>query len=164
MIAQLTRNERQTALLILLTVAIGGLAMAIGGRDNLLGVHGAIASVLAILMMFVVIGGYYAPEPTEDRTASYYDDPTKVGIVVAMLWAVVGMAVGHRRARGWAHAPGARGRVGRYLAHDEIGAGLLGSAGSEPLPVAWAREHHLPADRWTVPAEVGAALRAADDD
>lgn len=77
---------------------------------------------------------------------------------------VVGMAVGHRRARGWAHAPGARGRVGRYLAHDEIGAGLLGSAGSEPLPVAWAREHHLPADRWTVPAEVGAALRAADDD
>jgi len=37
-------------------------------------------------------------------------------------------------------------------------------AGSDPLTVTWAREHHLPADRWTVPAAVGAALKAADDD
>src|SRR5690606_27671007 len=77
---------------------------------------------------------------------------------------MLGVAVGHRRARSWAGASGARGRVGRYLTHDEIGARMLRSAGSERLPVAWAREHHLPADRWTVPAEVGAALRAADDD
>jgi cytochrome c oxidase cbb3-type subunit 1 len=94
MIAQLTRNERQTALLILLAVALGGLAMAVGGRDNLLGIHGAIAMALAIVMMFVVIGSYYAPEPTEDRSAAYYDDPTKAGIIIAMLWGVVAMAVG----------------------------------------------------------------------
>jgi hypothetical protein len=57
-----------------------------------------------------------------------------------------------------------RGRIGRYLRHDELGAGLLEAAGSDPLTVAWAREHHLPRARWTVPLDVGDALKAADDD
>jgi len=29
--------------------------------------------------------------------------------------------------------------------------------------VAWAAEHHLPAEDWTVPARHGAILAAADD-
>ena len=58
----------------------------------------------------------------------------------------------------------AGGRLGAYLRHDRIGADLLENAGADPLTVAWAREHHLPPDRWTVPAEVGTALAAADDD
>lgn len=57
-----------------------------------------------------------------------------------------------------------RGRMARYLSHDVIGAAMLERAGSDRLTVAWAREHHLPADRWTVPAPVGAWLKAADDD
>ena len=57
-----------------------------------------------------------------------------------------------------------RGRVGRYVRHDALGADLLAAAGSDPLTRAWAREHHLPPDRWTVDPEVGAALKAADDD
>jgi hypothetical protein len=56
------------------------------------------------------------------------------------------------------------GRMGRYLRHDALGAQLLARAGSDPVTVAWAREHHLPADCWTVPAPLGAALKAADDD
>jgi hypothetical protein len=56
------------------------------------------------------------------------------------------------------------GRAGRYLCHDEIGAGLLADAGSDGLTVAWAREHHLAPERWTVPAEIARALKAADDD
>ncbi len=56
------------------------------------------------------------------------------------------------------------GRVSRYLRHDAIGASLLEAAGADRLTVAWAREHHLSADRWTVPAEIAAALKAADDD
>jgi hypothetical protein len=57
-----------------------------------------------------------------------------------------------------------RGRIARYLRHDELGAQLLEAAGAAPLTVAWAREHHLPPSRWTVPAPAGAALKAADDD
>jgi hypothetical protein len=30
--------------------------------------------------------------------------------------------------------------------------------------VAWAREHHLDPSRWTVPIDVGRALKDADDD
>jgi hypothetical protein len=56
------------------------------------------------------------------------------------------------------------GRIGAYLRHDEIGARLLRDAGSDDLVVAWAREHHLPAERWTVPLDIGEALKAADDD
>jgi HD-like signal output (HDOD) protein len=57
-----------------------------------------------------------------------------------------------------------RGRMARYLRHDSIGAELLQGVGSDGLTVSWAREHHLPPDRWTVPTAVGAALKAADDD
>lgn len=56
------------------------------------------------------------------------------------------------------------GRIGDYLHHDELGADLLRRAGSHPLTVAWAREHHLPSDRWSVDRSIGDALKAADDD
>jgi hypothetical protein len=56
------------------------------------------------------------------------------------------------------------GRIGDYLRHDVLGADLLREAGSSDLTVAWAREHHLPPSRWTVPHESGALLAAADDD
>lgn len=56
------------------------------------------------------------------------------------------------------------GRLGRYLRHDAIGAALLERVGADPRAVAWAREHHLPAERWTVPRRAGEALKAADDD
>ncbi|HEX2038593.1 MAG TPA: hypothetical protein VHF47_02550 [Acidimicrobiales bacterium] len=55
-------------------------------------------------------------------------------------------------------------RVATYLRHAELGAGLLELAGSDPLTVAWAREHHLPPEEWTVPAALGTALKSADDD
>ena len=56
------------------------------------------------------------------------------------------------------------GRIGDYLRHPELGAQLIADAGGSPLTVAWAREHHLPPDRWTVPLDAGMALKAADDD
>ena len=71
---------------------------------------------------------------------------------------LVGLVVGRERAaRG-------QGRVARYLRHDAIGADLLAAAGADALTVAWAREHHLPADRWSIEPALGAALKAADGD
>ena len=77
---------------------------------------------------------------------------------------VLGEVAGHRRAERWRYGRGPLRRVGRYLCHDEIGADLLCDAGSDTLTVRWAREHHLPSSRWTVPQPVGAALKLADDD
>jgi hypothetical protein len=55
-------------------------------------------------------------------------------------------------------------RFGQYLAHDRLGGDLLEQAGSDPLTVAWAREHHRPPEHWSVPVATGRALKAADDD
>jgi hypothetical protein len=68
---------------------------------------------------------------------------------------VAGAVVGRQRLRG---------RVGDYLRHDELGAHMLDVAGSDPVTVAWAREHHLPAARWSIERRVADALKSADDD
>ena len=83
MVAELTKNERQGALIILLVLAVTGLAMAAGGHGDPFGIHGALVMVVAIAGIFAVIAGYYAPEPPESRLDSYYDTPTKFGIVAA---------------------------------------------------------------------------------
>ena len=65
------------------------------------------------------------------------------------------------KVRGRTHADG---RIGAYLRHDELGAALLREAGSAPLTIAWAAEHHRPPAQWSVPAAIGHALKEADDD
>lgn len=83
------------------------------------------------------------------------------GRVVATLSASV---AGHEMAEAWRKQRGFVRRVGLYLHHPELGGDLLALAGSDPLTVAWTREHHLPEERWTVPRHLGRALKAADDD
>ena len=77
---------------------------------------------------------------------------------------ISGAAGGREMAHLWRTKSGITRRVGLYLTHDEIGGDHLALADSDPLTVAWAREHHLPEDRWTVPVQIGRALKAADDD
>ena len=55
-------------------------------------------------------------------------------------------------------------RVGVYRLHPERGADMLTGAGSEPLTIAWTREHHQPAAQWTVEPALATALHEADDD
>ena len=94
MVSQLTTTERQLALVILAVLGLCGLAMASAGRDDPFGIHGVIVVLASIAMVFVVIAGYHAPEPGSERRAHYYDDPSKVGIILAMIWGVFGMFVG----------------------------------------------------------------------
>jgi hypothetical protein len=79
--------------------------------------------------------------------------------------ATVSVAVaGREAARDWKRRRGFVRRVGLYAFHDDLGGDLLAMAGSDPLTVAWAREHHRPPDHWTLPAHIAAALAAADND
>lgn len=55
-------------------------------------------------------------------------------------------------------------RFAPYYDHPRIGAELLELAHSDPLVITWAREHHMPPARWTLPSDVAHALKAADDD
>jgi cytochrome c oxidase cbb3-type subunit 1 len=94
MVAQLTKHERQLALIILLAISLFGLAMAVAGSGDPLGVHGAIVLLAGIAGTFGVISGYYAPEPDDSRLDRYFDDPSRMGIVLAMVWLVAGLFVG----------------------------------------------------------------------
>ncbi len=102
------------------------------------------------------------------RAAALLHDVGKIEADLGTLGRVpataLGMVSGHRRAHDWATARGPIGRVGRYLDHSRIGAELLQRAGSDPLTVGWAAEHHLPAERWSLPPHLAGALKAADDD
>ena len=104
---------------------------------------------------------------TDDRAvvaAALLHDVGKVEADLGTFGRAAATLVGRRRGARWRDSTGVRGRIGRYLHHDAIGARLLQDAGADALTVAWAREHHRPEEAWTVPAAVGRALRDADDD
>jgi cytochrome c oxidase cbb3-type subunit 1 len=94
MIEQLTRTERQHAILLLLGLFCAGLLLLGIGKDDVLGAHGLLVMAAAILGIFGVISGYFAPEPPDDRFERYYDEPIKLGILIAMAWAAFGLFVG----------------------------------------------------------------------
>ena len=66
MIEQLTTIERQRALVLLLVVTLGGLVLLIAGKDDALGIHGALIMLVSIAAIFYLIAGYFAPEPTDE--------------------------------------------------------------------------------------------------
>ena len=92
------------------------------------------------------VGKYHAGLPTMGRVVAT--------TVTAML--------GERTVRRWAGRSGLAGRIGTYACHAEIGAEDLEAAGSDPLIVSWALEHHRPPEEWTLPRPLGEALLAAD--
>ena len=83
------------------------------------------------------------------------------GRVVATL---SGAVAGREASLEWIKTGGFTRRVGLYLNHPRYSGDLLALAGSDPLTVAWGREHHLPEEEWTVDLEIGRVLRDADDD
>lgn len=89
----------------------------------------------------------------------------RLGVLGRVAATQAALVVGRSRAEGWGETTtGLVGRIGLYLRHPQLGGDLLARAGSDPLTVAWAREHHLPTDRWTLPRPVAEALKAADND
>lgn len=94
MVSTLTVTERQLALVISALVSFAGILLMAAGQGDLIAVHGFIILAAGLLCAFVVAHGYYTPEPSEERFQHYYDEPIKAGIVLTMIWAVVGMFVG----------------------------------------------------------------------
>ena len=94
MVSELTTGQRQMALTFLAMLALLGLFVAAFGRADPIGGHGWLVLVFSLLSLFAVLTNYYDPEPAADRSAAYYDAPVKAGIIIAMIWAVIGMFVG----------------------------------------------------------------------
>lgn len=94
MVEQLTIGERQLAIVISLVVAVCGLTLMGVSTDAAMTVHGGLIMVAGIAGVFGVISGYFAPEPPANREDSYFDGPSKAGLLIAMAWAAFGMFVG----------------------------------------------------------------------
>lgn len=94
MVSTMTVNERRVALIISILVAACGLALAAAGRHDALGTQGLIILFAGLAGAFAAIRGYLDPEPNPERLSTYYDEPIKAGIIIAMLWAIVAMSVG----------------------------------------------------------------------
>ena len=84
MIAQLTRTERNVALALAALLALLGLAMAALGNHDPMAVHGFMALALGIGLVFAVGGVLEEPAPNPARLLRYYDDPIRIGILLAM--------------------------------------------------------------------------------
>lgn len=112
-----------------------------------------------------VLGEVATPEVV---AAALLHDSGKVesglGTMARAVATVAAGLVGRPGAEAWAEGQGVGRRIGLYLCHPQLGADLLVRAGSHPVTVAWAREHHLPEAQWSVPLAVGRALKEADDD
>ncbi len=94
MISELTFRERRQALWVSGAVMVVGLLIAMAGHDNVIAVHGIAAALYGGAFLLIVYRYRDAPEPSLERLAQYYDDPTKVGIVVSLVWGVFAMGVG----------------------------------------------------------------------
>lgn len=95
-VSGLTVGERQWSMAALAILAFIGLTMAAAGasRADPMQAHGFLVLLFSLGVLCLVVRGYFDPEPSAARLESYYDDPSKAGIVIAMLWAVFGMFIG----------------------------------------------------------------------
>lgn len=92
------------------------------------------------------------------KVVSGYRTPARV--VATVVWSVVP----DTRADAWLGRGRPWRRLGQYRRHPALGGALIRQAGGAALTADWAAQHHLPADRWTVPLELASVLKACDDD
>ncbi len=94
MIANLTLEDRGAALLINAIGMAIGMVMILVGLGDLFAVHGLLVLGFCGGLFLLVARNLNAPVPGPERLASYYDDPTRVGVLLSLMWGVVGMAMG----------------------------------------------------------------------
>jgi len=91
---QLTTGERDFGAIVLIVLAIIGIAMAAAGRSDVLGIHGAMVLLYSLILLFILFSTAFGAAPDPTRLTRYYDDPIKVGVGLTLFWAIFGMFVG----------------------------------------------------------------------
>ena len=90
----------------------------------------------------------------------------RLGVYGRVVATVSGAVAGNATADAWSEKRGFTRRVGLYLRHPELGADRIRFVGGPEAAAAWAAAHHEPHtwDTLDIPAQVTAALSAADND
>ena len=73
----------------------------------------------------------------------------RFGLLGRVVATIIIATAGRARAATWTR--GFKRQVALYARHPELGADMLARTGSDPLTIAWAREHHSPETAWTAP-------------
>ena len=95
MTASLTLNERRIGMGLAAMLALLGLIMAAAARHGVMAVHGAMALALGLGLVFIIGGSLYDRRgPGPQRLSQYYDATTRFGIVMTLIWAMIGMTIG----------------------------------------------------------------------
>lgn len=94
MISDLTIRTRRAAIATLVAVLLVGFGMAALGAGTAFGAHGLVVMAFCAAVLFPVLSRMDDPEPPAERLRAYYDDPIKVGIVLSLIWGVIGMSLG----------------------------------------------------------------------
>ena len=94
MLSVLTYRDRRTAIGLLTALALTGLLMFATGSDALFAWHGVLVLLFAGGLLIPLYHSRHRPQAGPERLQTYYDDPSKVGIILALVWAIVGMFVG----------------------------------------------------------------------
>ena len=94
MFSDFSRDERIFSFIILGGLVVAGLAMAIAGRGDLLSTHGWLIFGLSLIAFFAAVRQFDRPEPSAERLSEYYDAPTRAGLILTLIWGVIGMGVG----------------------------------------------------------------------
>ncbi|MFV0368468.1 MAG: cytochrome-c oxidase, cbb3-type subunit I [Hyphomicrobiaceae bacterium] len=90
----LTANERVAAILLIVALAILGTVMGLAGDSALYRFHGWVIAVYGLVLFLLLASAGSEPLPDATRFKSYYDSPSKVGIIISMIWAIAAMFVG----------------------------------------------------------------------
>lgn len=87
-----------------------------------------------------------------------------LGVFGRVIATVAATVLGDAKVRSWAEGAGWRRRLGRYRAHDEIGAAEIRSAGGPEAAAVWSELHHRPEQfsGSAIPPDVVMVLDAAD--
>lgn len=94
MIRTLDHSERRTGLAIAVVLTVVGLIMAAAAGEGAMAVHGAIAALLGLVLVFTLMNALDDPAPDGDRATRYYDEPIRFGLGLTLLWAIFAMGVG----------------------------------------------------------------------
>lgn len=95
MLATLTMTERRIGIGLSVALAFLGLLMAVAARGGPMAVHGGMALILGLALVFLIGGSLYDhASPGADRLSRYYDAPTRFGIGMTLIWAIFGMTIG----------------------------------------------------------------------
>ena len=94
MIQSLSLRERRRGALLAALLAGLGLVMAAGARTGPMAAHGWMALLLGLWLVMRLGGALYDRDAPRDRSSRYYDEPTRFGIYMTLVWAMIGMGVG----------------------------------------------------------------------